>query len=81
MNDGGPAFPGIGEWQREDIGNGHYRRYQESLPGMSLLDYFAGEALKVLLAKATSHEGMGYRTGIAYDYAECMLAERERRCK
>lgn len=65
------AFP----WQESHDGVwGH--------PGMTLRDYFAGQALMGMLAQGE----VGYDDGakaasVAYAYAECMLAERERRSK
>lgn len=63
--DGGPAFPRIGE----GFGNPNY-----DTPGMSLRDWFAGQALSGLLAK------YGWETIatalIAYEFADAMLVAR-----
>lgn len=82
MNDGGPAFPKPWEVKRE---SGCYQ------PGMSLRDYFAGQALaglatgqEMLLANHDLTAEFGTR-GIdnlqankAYRLADAMLAEREK---
>jgi hypothetical protein len=72
-NDGGPAFP-FEHGHSPDACN-----VRES--GMTLLDYFAGQAMSVL-----SHPAFDPRTPDAiarrcYDTAEAMIAERERRFK
>ena len=67
INDGGPAFPSVGE----GFGNPSY-----SAPGMTLRDYFAGQALAGLLAKY----GIGGAAMLAkncYEHADAMLAARE----
>lgn len=56
--DGGPAFP-----------CGRYKEY-----GMTLRDYFAGQALASMRAEFVTD-----RTAqLAYEYADAMLAEREK---
>jgi hypothetical protein len=67
--DGGPAFP---MWDRTYPG--------EADSGMSLRDWFAGQAMAGLLAKSRDsfvewHEYASW----AYGAADAMLAERERR--
>lgn len=68
--DGGPAFPmqflGInrGALSYEDTNN------QE---GMSLRDYFAGQAMQSLARRATDFEVMA---AYCYDMADAMLQER-----
>lgn len=70
MNDGGPAFPCVSE-------TGAFRPQ-----GMSLRDWFAGQALTGMMATATlspSEEIPGLNTAMwAYKYADAMLAARER---
>jgi hypothetical protein len=69
-NDGGPAFPGF------DLINQEGRR---NPAGMTLRDYFAGQALAGILASAnfgTTKEWIG---GKAYEAADSMLAARERK--
>lgn len=72
MNDGGPAYPG-GEWNE----------YGGILAGgMSLRDWFAGQAMAAIIGKSPFlHEPDSYevyrKTAIgAYDYADAMLADR-----
>ena len=75
MNDGGPAFPTpqIGEYNPQF--------------GMSLRDYFAGQALTGLLPqdgvrlsarKNNPNEESKYIAAAAYQIADAMLAERAR---
>jgi hypothetical protein len=64
--DGGPAFyaPGYGEGGTAAM-------------GMSLRDYFAGQALAGLMA--TNHDYFDKELALhCYDVADAMLAERER---
>lgn len=69
-NDGGPAFP----WREEDGGGGYCQH-----KGMSLRDWFAGQALTGIVL---SPLGSGGRVTFlstardAYRYADAMLAER-----
>ncbi len=70
MKDGGPAFP---KYFKED-----------GYKGMTLLDYFAGQALIGILAFPGSLEGKetkrsGTVADTSYAFADAMLAERERR--
>jgi hypothetical protein len=66
-NDGGQAFP------------------RPNVPGMTLRDWYAGQALAGLLANPNRENNdnwswqTGTLTGDAYQYADDMLAERERR--
>jgi hypothetical protein len=61
INDGGPAFPFDG--------------YGERVPGMTLRDWFAGQALAGMLANPDSWTGD--RGVMAYRYADAMLRARE----
>lgn len=77
-NDGGPAFPAL--WSADNN-------------GMSLLDYFAGQAMAGMLANESITNGLDAITDSegedvpwviamdAYDQAEEMLHEREMRMK
>ena len=71
IDDGGPAFP-----QKEPLTSDHH--------GMSLLDYFAGQALAGLVAANEDIANDGAMASPddvardAYEYAAEMLAERER---
>lgn len=70
INDGGPAFP---------QNDAHVNRIN-NLDGMSLRDWFAGQALTGLLAFPNSHLDTTIPTFCdnAYAYADAMLAARER---
>lgn len=61
--DGGPAFPFT--WEDSEMGNRVH-------PGMTLRDYFAGQALPIV--------GGGYEPDdaaiLAYQYADAMIARR-----
>ena len=61
-NDGGPAFPSD--------------RFSEL--GMSLRDYFAGQALASMDTDGYTVAGLLHLTKRAYDIADAMLAEREK---
>lgn len=76
-NDGGPAFPG---------GDGAYGGGPNHAQGMSLRDWFAGQALASIanntgLLSAARKQGLGVcvvAAVAAYEYADAMLAEREK---
>ena len=63
MKDGGTAFPVYAHEGAVD-------------PGMSLRDYFAGQALVGLAARG--ERNVMYVAQYAYEYADAMLAEREK---
>jgi hypothetical protein len=75
----------------EDVGNGQVidlgTEVYEAQHGMSLLDYFAGQALAGLLAfspdgtDASGQMRFGDAASDAYRYAEAMIREREKRAK
>ena len=67
-NDGGPAFP------RQQ----HPGEYGYGEKGMSLRDYFAGQALAGLLAPSEGEGKCAYFAMMAYKFADAMLAEREK---
>lgn len=81
-NDGGPAFPYPQKTERHFYKNGEQDMYVlKGDVGMSLRDWFAGQALAGLLASQTadwmaSDEGSALR---AFRIADAMLAEREKR--
>lgn len=70
-SDGGPAFPMIG-WKSPD---GMLAMPNE--PGMSLRDWFAGQAMKGLIAHPSSEGSVTIVAQWAYDYADAMLAVRK----
>lgn len=76
-NDGGPAFPVMTESSQEsDFDTKHYWR-----GGLSLRDYFAAAALTGLCSRSSNDATFRYtenRAHVAYQYADAMLAERER---
>jgi hypothetical protein len=63
-SDGGAAFPA------SDVREGFFQ------PGMSLRDWFAGQALGALIA--TSHLGLEDTVPRAYKYADAMIEERKK---
>ena len=72
---GGPAFPmPTGAEPRVDVTT-HYNE------GMTLLDYFAGQALAAVIGDHQKDKYITFEmTAIdAYAYAQAMLAERKRR--
>lgn len=81
FDDGGPAFPANAlDVPFADAGNPKHK-------GMSLLDYFAGEAMKGALSNPFVAKKMwDVKTGVddayargAYSIADAMLQERKRR--
>jgi hypothetical protein len=84
--DGGPAFPGV--LTNYQLATGQ-RTVETGQNGMSLRDYFAGQALIGIVAGAASdtlvskedHEqglACGLVAGMAYELADAMLAARTR---
>lgn len=76
MNTGGPAFPQHG-WTKDP----EVLERMRNQGGMTLLDWFAGQAL-VSLSVFTAqqpHATVEDVAGDAYDLAEAMLAEKARR--
>lgn len=65
--DGGPAFPG-------EVFENERRERLVMQPGMSLRDWFAGQALA---ATALRHINIADMPSVAYSLADKMLAERE----
>tara|TARA_R110000868_G_scaffold78701_3_gene224232 strand:- start:249 stop:494 length:246 start_codon:yes stop_codon:yes gene_type:complete len=73
--DGGPAFPRpVGQADDTD----HGTEWNVSHEGMSLLDYFAGQALAGLCARLTSDNPDAYIAKRAYLLAAAMLKEAEK---
>jgi hypothetical protein len=83
-NDGGPAFPGTlyisgrGNCQPVTFPDGTVE-WQEMSSGMTLRDYFAGQALAGLLTQPAedAFEANHFATA-AYQMADAMLKERSR---
>ncbi len=65
-NDGGPAFP--------DPPIEHAGYWYNGTSGMSLLDYFAGQALAGLIGQELSYERMAE---VCYRQAEAMLSYKQ----
>ena len=66
---GGAAFPG--HYMTSD---GKYHEYQVDVPGMTLRDYFAAQAMQsYLITEKLSHREIAER---AYITADAMIAER-----
>lgn len=80
INDGGPAFPTMGDdfTAPGPDGSRHPKSAYgfEGAPGMSLRDWFAGQALQGMLAGA-DNPNLSYGAKSAYQYADAMLAERD----
>lgn len=71
INDGGPAFPFAAEY-------GH----PAACGGMTLRDWFAGQALTGFLASLEEHESAqfgepSHAAKTAFQYADAMIAARE----
>lgn len=75
INDGGPAFPGVET--RFDKFDGE--RYIGSYGGMTLRDWFAGQALGALVKEALEwdHKSWAATAEHAYIIADAMLSARE----
>lgn len=69
--DGGPAFPSMVTREEMDDSDRGYRTVREPEGGMSLRDYFAGQALAGVLASGT-----WVNATVIYRYADWMLEER-----
>jgi hypothetical protein len=73
INDGGSAFPfgQISELTGQPI-NGFFE------PGMSLRDWFAGQALSGMMANSYYHESGIVPIKDCYHFADAMIAERKK---
>ena len=87
MKDGGPAFPVtmqndsdgfILDWYGQMMPPGTRRQWN----GLSIRDYFAGQALAGIIAAHTGDaplpDGL-HAVNDAYEYADAMISEREKR--
>jgi len=79
---GGPAFP---EKKLEQIPThivrGEVKEFREEFrhySGMTLLDYFAAKAMQQLIAQVAQNKATTI-PGSAYNLAEAMIAEKQRR--
>ena len=76
-NDGGPIHPcEITVWY--DLENGVIDSRLQKMPGMSLRDWFAGQALAGLMTWRSPLDAPSDRARAAYRTADAMLAEREK---
>jgi pyruvoyl-dependent arginine decarboxylase (PvlArgDC) len=75
--DGGTAFPSITTSARQ-VENLHTQWYShvQSVGGMSLRDWFAGQALAGYLSESNSFSDPDKVAEFAYEYADAMLARR-----
>ena len=69
-NDGGPAFPNVPTEVSDQCTSWDM--------GMSLRDYFAGQALAGMIACPNTNGGGKDFAVYAYKYADAMLAERQK---
>ena len=80
LKDGGPAFPRI-DVEHVPAGYGHGEHCEtESKAGMSLRDYFAGQALSGLTVNYPQGDPKGWAVSLSeasYAYADAMIAARE----
>jgi len=80
---GGPAFPFVEEFRRYED-HDHRVSYEAIEPheGMTLRDWFAGQALMMMSAQTNAHLLAGEDTKTcaawAYEVADMMLAERDK---
>lgn len=79
-----PAFPGVDgfDGQRpityQPLPDGGYQTIIHN-PGMTLLDYFAGQALAGMLADPGVNGPCETTAKVAFDYAKAMLDEKAKR--
>lgn len=73
INDGGPAFPAEvdGSDHFVQVGDGRFR-----VPGMSLRDYFAGQALAGIVSDPGRSGSFRLFASDAYSFADAMIAQR-----
>ena len=77
MKDGGPAFPAVIPIEHSDMQGKDYPNYSES--GMTLRDWFAGQALADNCGYPTTKDTNPTNlVREAYAIADAMLAEREK---
>ena len=78
-NNGGQAFPKSYAYLNPEIGRAELR----SENGMSLRDWFAGQALVGIVTNQIERQIIDCNiiAGIAYNFADAMLKEREKELK
>lgn len=81
IDDGGPAYPFEIQKRMVDTYGGHEYVEQDNSPGMSLRDWFAGQALIGLIQSPPSIDGQPTRklehlADVAYATADAMLEAR-----
>jgi hypothetical protein len=77
IKDGGWAFPQQSVW----VGDAGDEAFVSAFPGMSLRDWFAGQALAGQMASEGYAVGLrGPKTSAAraYEFADAMIAERDK---
>lgn len=74
--DGGPAFPGRAIVKKRDHKLGILLDREIISSGMSIRDWFAGQALAGMLACPNAEGTVEEFASDAYRYADAMLAER-----
>lgn len=90
INDGGPAFPCGPSGMSISYDDGRTEHQYPGSPGMSLRDWFAGQALQGILAGGSGWNSVSAEvmrnegiwgdvstTEIAYRFADAMIAARE----
>jgi len=77
QNDGGAAFPHEAVKWNSDAGI-YVKDCENHHPGMTLRDYFAGQAVSGLYADAKYTGSHVEAAKCCYDLADAMLAERDR---
>ena len=82
-NDGGPAFPCGPSGMSISYDDGRTEHQYPGSPGMSLRDWFAGQALAGIMANAKLVGVLAVSNqdpaSCAYEMAEFMMAERDKR--
>lgn len=79
INDGGPAFPQMEEYEKFDDASGNYVKDIAPNGGMTLRDYFAAKAMVGILFEESKTDSKNAKIAQwAYAMADAMLAERQR---